>query len=132
MNTSTNILKNIKILNEETDEEYQVIKQGLEKKASLLKELLSHYGGDGTSVSSSYDGRELRIDLSSGYFKPEALSRYDNEIEFSGTLYLDKNLNFTGVDVKTSSGPNVVNQDFINALNALASFIKSNGDSWNA
>lgn len=129
MNLTENFRKNLK----EADDE--IIKE-LQRKCKVVKEVLSHYGTTPSvdwSYDPAYEDASYSINIiSSGKFKPDKLSRYDNEIDFYGSLYLDDNLNFVKTDIKTSSGPNVLNSDFISALNALYSYVESNGDHWNA
>ena len=70
----------------------------------------------------SYDEREINF---SCRFSPDKISKYDNDVEVSGMLFFDENLKLVNADVKTSSGPNILNYDFIKGLNALYEFLSS-------
>lgn len=111
--------------------EADLIREDLVKKANQIKELLSHYNSD-AKVNYYDDGEDIIIDLSSGNFNPDSLSKYSNTIAFDGRIYFDNDLNIVNTDIKTSSGPNVLNKDFISALNALYTFVKSNGSHYDA
>ena len=70
-----------------------------------------------------------RIDISCK-FKPDSISQYDNDVSLYGTLKFDNNLKLVKADLMTSSGPNVLNYDFIKALNALYSYFASGNDNY--
>ena len=131
------VINNLKELNESaklTEDSYDEIENKIKEKCNLVKELLSHYG-DGTadvSYSGDYNQDKLLyyVWVRSGKFKAEDISYYENDIDFEGRLYLDENLNFVKTDIKCASGPNLMNKEFITALNALYTFVESNGDSY--
>ena len=58
-------------------------------------------------------------------FNSDKISRYDNKVSLYGKLLFDKNFKLANSDVMTSSGPNVLNYDFIKCLNALYEFLSS-------
>ena len=116
------------------EDSYDEIENKIKDKCNLIKNLLSHYG-DGTedvSYSGDYNKNKVLyyIWVRSGKFKAEDTSYYENDIDFDGRLYLDENLNFVKTDIKCASGPNLMNREFITALNALYTFVESNGDSY--
>ena len=106
---------------------YEAEKARLNDIAAKMQELMSHYG-DGSRVTASHDNERMRIDISPCRFKPESFSKYENEPQIYGSVELDKDFNFVNVDINTTSGPNVINGEFITALKSLHTFISSNGE----
>lgn len=99
-------------------------------KCKLIKNMLSHYGNvSHVTPQLSFNDEDEAIDFSITV-DPDKFARQENSVEIYGTLYLDKDGNFSMVDVKTSSGPNILNRNFITALNALYTFVEHNGDSY--
>lgn len=99
-------------------------------KCKLIKNMLSHYGNvSHVTPQLSFNDEDEEIDFSITV-APDKFARQENSVEIYGTLYLDKDGNFSMVDVKTSSGPNILNRNFITALNALYTFVEHNGDSY--
>ena len=126
MKLNESIMKNLK-----ESEAYEDAKKArLEKIAAGLQNALSNYTNDRKAVSSSYDGERMRIEIRPIRFKPESFSRYENEVQIFGSMELDKDFNFVNVDINTSSGPNIINRDFITALNIIYTYITSKGDSY--
>lgn len=126
MKLNESIIKNLK-----ESEAYEDAKKArLEKIAAGLQNALSNYTNDRKAVSSSYDGERMRIEIRPIRFKPESFSRYENEVQIYGSMELDEDFNFVNVDINTSSGPNVINRDFITALNIIYTYISSKGDSY--
>ena len=116
-------------------DEYDEYRAKLTEKAKTIEKLLKTYNSDAkvdVFVDPTDEERPRVISLRSGRFPAESISRYENDIAFDGNIAFDENLNVVATDIKTSSGPNLLNQDFINALNALYTFVKSNGDHWDA
>ena len=126
MKLNNAIYKNLK-----ESEAYEDTKKArLEEIASGLQNALSNYTNDRKAVSSSYDGERMRIEIRPIHFKPESFSKYENEPQIYGSMELDEDFNFVNVDITTSSGPNVVNRDFITALNIIYTYIASKGDNY--
>ena len=126
MKLNESIMKNLK-----ESEAYEDAKKArLEKIAAGLQNALSNYTNDRNAVSASYYGERMIIEIRPIRFKPESFSRYENEPQIFGSMELDKDFNFVNVDINTSSGPNIVNRDFITALNIIYTYIASKGDSY--
>lgn len=122
-------LNNVIYKNLKESEAYEDTKRArLEKIAAGLQSALSNYTNDKKIVTSSYDGETMRIGLRPIHFKPESFSKYENEPQIYGSMELDEDFNFINVDINTTSGPNVINRDFITALNTIYTYIKSKGD----
>lgn len=101
-----------------------------ENRAEHLVTLLKQAILTNSDSKVEYSDYDKVIWIRSGNFEPESISKYSNSIDFEGRLYLDDNFNFVKTDIKTSSGPNLLNQSFILQLNALYTFVKSNGQHW--
>ena len=72
------------------------------------------------------DDRHSNIEIAiSCRFKADELSKYSNDVSLEGRLWFNNDLKLVISDLSTSSGPNVLNYDFIHCLNALYSFFKS-------
>ena len=116
-------------LNEEAQSS-SVYSDNVTSKCKLIKNMLSHYGNvSHVTPKLSFNDEDEAIDFSVTV-APDKFARQENSVEIYGTLYLDKDGNFSMVDVKTSSGPNILNKNFITALNALYTFVEHNGDSY--
>lgn len=118
--------------NNVTDDEYKAIRERLKKLCDLIKNILSTYTDNISYVDNTIWSDDLYAIEFSCKISPDSISKYENDISLYGRLFLDKNFHFTQSDVMTSSGPNVLNQQFISAANALYTFVKSDGDSWTA
>ena len=122
-------LNESKKLNEEAQSS-SVYSDNVTSKCKLIKNMLSHYGNvSHVTPKLSFNDEDEAIDFSVTV-APDKFARQENSVEIYGTLYLDKDGNFSMVDVKTSSGPNILNRNFITALNALYTFVEHNGDSY--
>lgn len=75
----------------------------------------------------NYSGRDDKeIELQIGCrFSADAKSKYSNDVSLYGKLYFNDNLELVKSDLTTGSGPNVLNYDFIKALNALYEYFES-------
>ena len=94
-----------------------------EKIINTLKNIITSCGGDISYINRKYqDSNEIEL---SARFKPDKFSKYENEIELHGTLFLDDNLKLVSSDLMSSSGPNVLNYDYIKCLSALYSYFSS-------
>jgi len=123
------IFKESEKLNEEAQSS-SVYSDNVTSKCKLIKNMLSHYGNvSHVTPQLSFNDEDEAIDFSVTV-APDKFARQENSVEIYGTLYLDKDGNFSMVDVKTSSGPNILNRNFITALNALYTFVEHNGDSY--
>ena len=125
-NLSESIMKNLKECNNvKKINKKKNIKESIEDINSLanhIKTILSECNADISYVYvDSYDG-EINFSCE---FSPDKISKYDNEVSLYGRLFFDENLKLVKADVKTSSGPNVLNYDFIKGLNALYEFLSS-------
>ena len=97
--------------------------------ANTIEKILTECHADVSYVDvSEYAGRgdkDCEIMLSC-HFPPESFSKYTNEVSLYGRLLFNNNdLKLTSADLTTSSGPNVLNHDFIHALNAIYTYIES-------
>lgn len=125
-NLSESIMKNLKECNNvKKINKKKNLKESTEDINSLanrVKTILSECNADISYVDvDSYDG-EINFRCR---FSPDKISKYDNDVEVSGRLFFDENLKLIKADVKTSSGPNILNYDFIKGLNALYEFLSS-------
>ena len=125
-NLSESIMKNLKECNNvKKINKKKNLKESAEDINSLAKSIKTILSECNANISyidvDSYDG-EINF---SCRFSPDKISRYDNDVEVSGRLFFDENLRLTKADVKTSSGPNILNYDFIKGLNALYEFLSS-------
>ena len=96
-------------------------------KAKTIEKLLKTYNSDAkvdVFVDPTDEERPRVIGIRSGRFPAESISRYDNDIAFDGNIAFDENLNIVATDIKTSSGPNLLNQDFIKGINRLIDSVK--------
>lgn len=126
MKLNESIMKNLKECNNvKKINKKKNLKESAEDINSLaksIKTILSECNADISYVdASSYDG-EINF---SCRFSPDKISKYDNEVSLYGRLFFDENLKLIKADVKTSSGPNILNYDFIKGLNALYEFLSS-------
>ena len=118
----------IQKLNESSESEAYLEKmKNLRKNANSLadsiKGILSKCNADISYVECSI-GDYVDISLSCK-FKADKISSYDNDVSLYGRIHLDDDLKLVKADIKTSSGPNVLNYDFIRALNALYEYFSS-------
>lgn len=130
-NLSESIMKNLKECNNvKKINKKKNLKESAEDINSLAKSIKTILSECNANISyidvDSYDG-EINF---SCRFSPDKISRYDNDVEVSGRLFFDENLRLTKADVKTSSGPNILNYDFIKGLNALYEFLSSGNNSY--
>lgn len=91
------------------------------------------YSGDNDIDSVNSKVKEYaynRINISCK-FKPDSISQYDNDVSLYGTLKFDNNLKLVKADLMTSSGPNVLNYNFIRCLDALYSYFSSGNKHYN-
>lgn len=120
-------MKPIKVIQSLNEEDTNNSK--LKEIANTIERILNNCHADVSYVNTSeYAGRDDKdysITLSC-HFSPDRLSKYENEVSLYGTLLLDRNsLAVTSADLKTGSGPNVLNSDFISALGAIYGYIDS-------
>ena len=126
-NLSESIMKNLKECdNVKKGNKKKNLKESAEDISSLAKSIKTILSECNANISYvdvySYDEREINF---SCRFSPDKISKYDNDVEVSGMLFFDENLKLVEADVKTSSGPNILNYDFIKGLNALYEFLSS-------
>lgn len=119
---SSRILEsNIKKLDESLNEDEGT--DNFEKIINTLKNIITSCGGDISYINRKYqDSNEIEL---SARFKPDKFSKYENDVNLYGTLYLDDNLKLVSSNLMSSSGPNVLNYDYIKCLNALYSYFSS-------
>lgn len=114
------------ILNELDSEVSRTEDETLKELAESIKNILTQCNADISYVTPRYDGIDNeRIVNMSCKFTADKLSKYDNDVSLYGNLYFDENYILIKSNMMTSSGPNVLNHDFIQALNALYSYFKS-------
>ena len=89
--------------------------------AKGVENILKQYGADINYVNYRADDNQNRIDFSCK-LEADKISKYDNDVSLYGNLFLDENLKLVASDVMTSSGPNVLNYNFIKCLDALYSY----------
>ena len=121
MKLSESILNN---LNEETG-----VSKGkdINSLVEAIKRIITECHGNISYVDFyGSDDRNSNIEIAiSCRFKADKLSKYDNDVSLEGRLWFNNSLKLVKTDLSTSSGPNVLNYDFIHCLNALYSFFES-------
>lgn len=125
MKLNESIMKNLKECNNvKKVNKKKNLKESAEDINSLAKSIKTILSECNANISyvDVYDEREINFRCR---FSPDKISKYDNDVEVSGMLFFDENLNLIKADVKTSSGPNILNYDFIKGLNALYEFLSS-------
>lgn len=121
------INKDIKGLHE--DEELEKSKD-IKSLAESIKNILSQCGASISYVNyreaiedtKFYENNEISLSCN---VKPDKISKTENEIEIYGTLVFDKDLNLVEAELRTGSGPNILNYSFIKCLNALYGYFSS-------
>ena len=111
------------------DEELENSKN-IKSLAESVKNILSQCGASISYVdyreaiedAKFHENNEISLSCS---VKPDKISKTENEIEIYGTLVFDKDLNLVEAELRTGSGPNILNYSFIKCLNALYSYFSS-------
>ena len=91
----------------------------LKNVAEVIKRIIAECNGKISYVDYYTDSINIKAK-----FKAENISRYENDITLYGNLKFD-NDKLTKSDLTTSSGPNVLNNDYIKCLNALYGYLVS-------
>lgn len=126
INVDLDIIKNLNECDETKKEnkkkELKESADDINSLAESIKNILSECNANISYVDVSFKGNEIDFSCK---FSPDKISQYDNEVSLYGKLFFDENLKLVKADVNTSSGPNVLNYDFIRCLNALYDFLSS-------
>ena len=116
-------MKPIKVIQRLTEDEDK--NNDIKSLANSIETILHNCNAD-ISYVDSYNTRDSFNEIEIGCkFAADKLSKYSNDVSLHGKLKFDENLKLIESDLSTSSGPNVLNYDFIKALNALYSYFAS-------
>lgn len=117
-----------------SNEIYKTLKEDISTKGKeisnlveSIKRIISECHGSISYVDLyGSDDRQTNTEIAiSCKFKADKLSKYDNDVSLEGRVWFNEDLKLVKSDLSTSSGPNVLNYDFIQCLKALYSYFES-------